>query len=208
MTVRLTAARRSSSGKKDQGEAVGEIFSLRAKDGEFIKTWISRATELFDRCGRKTGVTFPEEAKGWMLLNWAGLSEEQRAVVRARVQGALKRESVAQSMRSRYPDLAISKRKANAAAFVDEDFAESSMDKNYPLVGHQTDFQDVEQFLAEHHGLDEFEESDVAEILAATWKEKRAELSKLQKAGQFRQHGEARRSYEVQSLLPGRPLGP
>ena len=33
---------------------------MKSSDGG----WISRATELFDRCNRKCGVSFPEEAKG------------------------------------------------------------------------------------------------------------------------------------------------
>ena len=30
-------------------EVLGEVFSLRARDGETMRTWISRATELFQK---------------------------------------------------------------------------------------------------------------------------------------------------------------
>ena len=63
-------------------EVLNEVFSLRARDGESLRNWISRATELFDRCERKSGVKFPEEARGFMLLKWSGLNEEQQAVVK------------------------------------------------------------------------------------------------------------------------------
>lgn len=41
-----------------------EVFSLRAREGENMKQWTARASELFDRCNRKTGAGFPEEARG------------------------------------------------------------------------------------------------------------------------------------------------
>ena len=48
----------------EMAEILGEIFSLRAKEGESLRQWLSRSTELFDRCERKTGVKFPSEAQG------------------------------------------------------------------------------------------------------------------------------------------------
>lgn len=44
----------------EMSEIMTEVFSLRAAEGESLKTWVSRATELFDRCQRKTNVSFPE----------------------------------------------------------------------------------------------------------------------------------------------------
>ena len=35
-------------------ETLNEVFTLRAKEGETMKQWTARATELFDRCSRKT----------------------------------------------------------------------------------------------------------------------------------------------------------
>lgn len=46
-----------------------------------MKQWTARSSELFERCYRKTSVQFPEEARGWLMLNRSGLSDEQRAVV-------------------------------------------------------------------------------------------------------------------------------
>ena len=61
------------------GEHVSEVFLLTAKEGESIRAWSSRAQEVFVRCKRKTEVSFPEEARGWITLHRSGLSEEQRA---------------------------------------------------------------------------------------------------------------------------------
>lgn len=89
------------------GEILGEVFNLRSQEGETMKQWAARASELFDRCHRKTGVQFPDEARGWLLLRRANLSEEQKAVVISRARGDLKRESIAAALRSCYPTLLL-----------------------------------------------------------------------------------------------------
>ena len=75
----------------EMGEMLTSIFALKSLEGETLKTWISRAGELFDRCRRKTSISFPDEAQGWMILHKSGLSEEQKAVCLARAQGSLKK---------------------------------------------------------------------------------------------------------------------
>lgn len=50
------------------GEILGEVFGLRVKEGESMKVWSARSQEVFDRCQRKTGVKFPEQARGWITL--------------------------------------------------------------------------------------------------------------------------------------------
>ena len=92
----------------EMGEIIAEVFSLKGKDGESLRQWAARSREVFDRCSRKGGVKFPEEARGWVLLNCSGLTEGERAVVLARAQGDLKFDSIAQSMRSCYPEMTIS----------------------------------------------------------------------------------------------------
>ena len=70
-------------------------------------------------------------------------------------------------------------------------------------------FEDVELLLAEHGLVDEhassslgpdeeWEESEAAEVLAASWKNKRAELSKLQKSRRFNQANDLRRAFRVE----------
>ena len=85
------------------GKILTEVFSLRAREGENMKQWTARASELFDRCVRKTGA-FPER-------RGAGFG----SIVRAR--GDLKRESIASALRSCYPDLTVRKK---SVALVEE----------------------------------------------------------------------------------------
>ena len=69
----------------------------------------------------------------------------------------------------------------------------------------EIEFHDIELFLAEHgqsvpESLDpeEFPESEVAEVLAISWKERRAEINRLQKARKFHQVKQMKRQFRVE----------
>ena len=116
----------------EMGEHISEIFSLKAREGESVRQWCGRARECFDRCKRKTGVAFPEEARGWILLQCSGMNEEQRAVVLARTQGELKFDTMSQSMRSCYPDFVVSRKRSSANVHMVE--PKSILDDDEPLA--------------------------------------------------------------------------
>ena len=130
------------------GETLQEVFSLRAADGENLKTWISRATELFDRCRRKTNVDFPSEARGWVVLHRSGLNAEQKAVVLARSLGVLKVDEISRAMRSCYPEF-VAKNKSHGISLVEE--PEETFDLEEPSAA---EFEDIEAFLADHESGD------------------------------------------------------
>ena len=186
------------------GETLGEVFSLQAKSGESLKTWVARATELFERCDRRTKVSFPSAARGWILLHRAGLSEEQKAVILARAQGLLDRDKIAVAMRSCYPDLICKGSiKSNPIHVVEDAFVEDEMIENDLLP--EVEFADVELLLSEHQlqsdakdSSEVFGEPDVAEVLAMSWKDKRAELNKLQKARKFTAAKDLKRSFRIE----------
>ena len=119
------------------GEQVSLVFMLKATEGETIRTWCARARETFHSCHRKAGISFSEEAIGWLRLNCSGMTEEQRAVVLARANGNLK-VGESQAMRSCFPEYVV-----------------------------------------------RINEEEVVEVLAASWKDKRKELAKLQQARRF-----------------------
>ena len=101
-------------------ENLTKIFELRANEGESLKSWVSRASEAFDNLQRKTNVSFPEEARGWLILHRSGLNAEQVAVVLAISLGVLKREEIGKAMRSCYPNFSAPKRRAASAALVSD----------------------------------------------------------------------------------------
>ena len=141
------------------GEHITEVFHLRAKEGEMLRTWCARSRECFDRCQRKTGVSFPEEAKGWILLHCGGMSEEQRAVVLARTDGVLKFDTLSQAMRSCFPEFVVPKKRSQAAHYVENeeadwwypgDYTGDATYEDHPSEYDDQAFNDVEMFLTEH----------------------------------------------------------
>ena len=181
-------------------ETLGEIFNLRSRDGESLRTWISRGTQLFDKCQRKTGVDFPQQARGWMILRWSGLSEEQQAVVKGRSLGDLSLDKISQAMRSVYPDFVV--RRRTGVALVEDD--DMGIDLPMPELSQEVQgFDDIETFLADFVKPDAddaevYEEHEVAEVLAVSWKERRAEINRLQKQRKFSDAKELRRSFRVE----------
>ena len=109
------------NGSDELSETLTEIFSLRSQEGESLKTWISRATEAFDKCARKTSVSFPEEARGWIVLRKSGLSEEQKAVSLPRSLGVLKREEIGRAMRFCYPEYVVPKKRSYGVSLVEDE---------------------------------------------------------------------------------------
>jgi hypothetical protein len=90
--------------KHDQmGEVLGEVFSLAATDGETSKQWTARVKDTFDRCRRKAETDFPSAARGWITLNCAGLTEQEKAIIKAKTQGSLQFDDIAAAFRSCFP---------------------------------------------------------------------------------------------------------
>lgn len=179
-------------------ECLKEVFDLSARDSETMSAWTSRVQETFSKCRRKVSVDFPSEARGWICLTASGLSPDQRAIVTAKTQGDLKFDVVAAAMRSCFPDFKASRKSRAAPALLVQqpDLEEAESEVSPPLVDDGPDavsFDEVEAFLTEH-GMQEsntpndvFDEDEIAEVLAATWRERRSEISKLQKTRRFAQ---------------------
>ena len=190
-------------------ECLKEIFELHAQEGETTVAWCSRVQEAFAKCRRKVQVDFPAEARGWVCLNASGLSADQRAIVTAKTQGDLKMENIMPAMRSCFPDFKAGRRVArgNSAYVVQHDETEDEPETGLPFEAEGPDsvvFEEVEAFLADH-GFQEaassgtstevYDESEIAEVLAATWREKRTEISKLQKARKFKQASTVKKQF-------------
>ena len=189
------------------GEALGEVFGLSARDGESMQQWSSRVAEVFARCKRKAAVEFPSVAQGWIALNCAGLSEEQKAIAKAKSQGRLELEVISASMRSCFPQFraAAGKTKKPVSTFVAEPEV-SEAEASTGGRGLPGEFEDVEAFLADHdRGADfadyeqlEFETAEAAEALAVSWKERRQEIQKLHQTRRFNAVGQAKKSFRVE----------
>ena len=178
------------------GEALGDVFALAAKDQESGKEWTARVRETCEQCSRRAAVEFPSEVRGWIALNCAGLSEEQKAIIKAKTQGALDFETVASAFRSCFPAFKASGPKSKKAVGV-LNIEPDEVD--------QEDFADVEAFLADHDqassSMDQIEplsESEAAEALAVSWKERRQEISRHQQSRKFGSANQSRRSFRIE----------
>ena len=154
-------------------------------------------------------VDFPPKARGWVCLNASGLSADQRAIVTAKTQGDLKMENIMPAMRSCFPDFKAGKRqiKSVSAYVVQHGETEDEPETGLAFEADGPDsvvFDEVEAFLTEHGFQDTtssssppevFDEAEVAEVLAATWPEKRTEISKLQKARKFKQAASMKKQF-------------
>eukprot|EP00435_Cladocopium_sp_Y103_P036809 s2568_g9.t1 len=185
------------------GEALGAVFALAAKENEDLKSWTGRVRDTFDQCQRKGQVTFPAQAKGWILLHCAGMSEEQRAIVKAKTQGELDFEVVSQALRSCFPEFkAPAGRKKAIGVFQVEEVPEVPQSSRH-LDDDEMHFDDVEAFLLEHQHAaaseeQPFSESEAAEALAVSWGERRKEIAKLRQSRQFGVINKEKRSFRVE----------
>ena len=180
------------------GEALGEVFGLAAREGETVQQWTARVAEVFTKCHRKADVKFPSPAQGWIALNCAGFSEEQKAIIKAKAQGKLDLEAVTSAMRSCFPLYKAGARARKPTATLVVEPAENP-DSGDGL----DDFADVEAFLADHNQRDtELEdaipEDEAAEALAASWKERRAEIAKMRKERKFDSAQNSKKSFRVE----------
>ena len=184
------------------GEALGEVFGLSASEGENVQQWTARVQEVFLKCTRRANVTFPAQAQGWIALNCAGFNEEQRAIIKAKAQGSLAIDDVTAAMRSCFPGYKASSRgkKPLSALAVEPETdvkqLESSSEEN---------FQDVEAFLADHEltaegACDEapIPELEAAEALSVTWRERRQQITQLQRSRKFGDADKAKKSFRVE----------
>lgn len=190
------------------GEALGEVFSLSANDGETGEQWTSRVRETFEKCKRKANTDFPSAAQGWIVLNCAGLSEEQKAIIKAKTQGSLQFDDISAAFRSCFPLYkANNKARRPLGALVVEDDGVDSTTTGSKNIEESDDFlNDVESFLAEHQALqpslEEVSEGEAAEALAVSWQERRKEINKTVQSRRFgagSSYGDgARRSFKVE----------
>ena len=166
-----------------------------------MQQWTARVQEVFRKCEVRASVSFPDAAKGWIALHCAGLTEEQRAIVKAKSQGKLEIAEVSAALRSCFPTWRAS---ARAKRPVNALVVEPEWEEEEPNATQNHDtFADVEAFLAEHQAtLPEddvaVDEDEAAEALAVSWKERRQEINKLQQSRKFGSIGNVKKSFRVE----------
>eukprot|EP00435_Cladocopium_sp_Y103_P072571 s637_g40.t1 len=169
------------------GEILGEVFALGALDQETTK-----------QCERRAQVKLPSQARGWITLNCTGLSEQEKAIVKAKTQGNLEFDAISAALRSCFPQYRASGKKKATSVLQAELDDDGRVDAS---------FDDVEEFLAEHNTMfqddvkdrdEQYSESEAAEALAVSWRERRIEIAKFQQSRQFGAAGKSGRSFRIE----------
>ena len=129
------------------------------------------------------------------------MTEEQKAIVKAKAQGSLQFDDISSALRSCFPAYKAVGKKKSTTVF------QAELEQSEQTESLDSGFGDVEAFLADHETTftdlpedrDEvFTEEETAEALAVSWRERRKEIAKFQQARQFGPAGKTRRSFRVE----------
>lgn len=154
------------------GEVLDAIFDLRVERNESTAAYTGRVRAAFT-AAEAEGVRFPPIAKGYLLLRFAKLSAERKAVVMAAARQSYQESDVAHALRTTYPEGLFAGKHSNV----------NQVDANAePEVPDLEDIlEEGEAFLAEDiydPASDEvLEEQDAIDVLL-TWKQTRANVTK------------------------------
>eukprot|EP00435_Cladocopium_sp_Y103_P072195 s58_g39.t1 len=152
------------------GEVLDKVFELRVEKGEATSSYTGKARAAFS-AAEAEGVKLPSVARGYLLLRFAKLTHEKKAVVMAAARQSYEEKDVAAALRTTYPEGLYSGRQGAHVNAVDYE----------PDAENADEFNEV--FLAEDEDgtLDDesepIEEQDAIDVLM-TWKQTRQSINK------------------------------
>ena len=154
------------------GEVLDNIFDLKVERGETTAVFTGKVKSAFS-AAEAEGVTFPDVAKGYLLMRFAKLGPEKRAVVLAASRQSYNEADIASALRTTYPEGLYSGKGVSFAAPVETDEIYVTADD---------DLLEEEDVLAtnatdEEAAGDPIEEQDAIDILM-TWKQTRNQINK------------------------------
>ena len=155
------------------GEVLDAVLDLRVEKNETTATFTGKVKSAFS-AAEAEGIRFPSVARGYMVLRFARLSAEKKAVVLAASRRSYEEADIMAALRTTYPDgLYQGRSSVNFAENGEaEDYVES--DEMVMLAGEMTGEDDQEQL----------QEQDAIEVLLS-WKQTRANITKEKLARGF-----------------------
>ena len=157
------------------GQVLDTIFDLKVEKGETTATYTGKARAAF-AAAETEGVKFPSVARGYLLLRFAKLSQEKKAVVMAAARQSYDEKDVAAALRTTYPEGLFQAGKQSTAVHVAEEMSEA--------MEEEEDDAELEVMLAEYGDDEPLEEQDAIDILM-TWKQTRNNINKEKLARGF-----------------------
>ena len=154
------------------GEILDAIFDLRVERGESTAVYTGKARAAFSSAEAE-GVKFPDTARGYLVLRFARLSPEKKAIVLAAARGSYNENDISAALRTTFPDhLYAARQSANHVNVAEGDDGQEetfSDDEQQVLVAEEGDPEDL--------GDGPIEEQDAVDILM-TWKQTRMNINK------------------------------
>eukprot|EP00435_Cladocopium_sp_Y103_P015753 s1700_g3.t2 len=155
------------------GEVLDNIFDLKVERGETTAVFTGKVKSAFS-AAEAEGVKFPDVARGYLLMRFAKLGADKKAVVLAAARQSYNEADVAAALRTTYPEGLYSGKSTSLVAPVEADevyhdvYEEALEDDEVLAVNEGGD----------NEGHDEpLEEQDAIDILM-TWKQTRNQINK------------------------------
>eukprot|EP00435_Cladocopium_sp_Y103_P050503 s1907_g15.t1 len=153
------------------GEVLDNIFDLRVERGETTAVFTGKVKSAF-HAAEAEGIKFPDVARGYLLMRFAKLGPEKRAIVLAAARQSYAEHDIASALRTTYPEGLYAGKSASLVAPVEEDETYVPGDEHIP--------EDEEVFAiheATENDEEPLEEQDAIDILM-TWKQTRNQINK------------------------------
>lgn len=130
------------------GEILDAIFDLKVERGESTAVYTGKARAAFS-AAEAEGVKFPETARGYLVLRFAKLSPEKKAIVLAAARGSYNENDIAAALRTTFPDHLYASRQVNSNVnvaegdyFPEETFSDEEQQVLVAEEGDQGDLDD------------------------------------------------------------------
>ena len=85
------------------GEILDAIFDLKVERGESTAVYTGKARAAFS-AAEAEGVKFPDTARGYLVLRFARLTLEKKAIVLAAARGSYNENDISAALRATFPD--------------------------------------------------------------------------------------------------------
>eukprot|EP00913_Durusdinium_trenchii_P028931 g27126.t1 len=169
------------------GSVLDQVFDLKVEKGETTAVFTGKVRAAFSSAEAE-GVVLPDVARGYLLLRFAKLSAERKAVVMAAARQSYAEKDVAAALRTTFPEGLYSAARQSSHAYqveydqgqVDDD--EETMEEEFDVYLTDAGYQPEE----------EIEERDAIDALL-TWKQTRSSIAQTKLSRGFGNQGQLKK---------------
>ena len=169
------------------GSVLDQVFDLKVEKGETTAVFTGKVRAAFSSAEAE-GVVLPDVARGYLLLRFAKLSAERKAVVMAAARQSYAEKDVAAALRTTFPEGLYSAARQSSHAYQVEydqgqaDDDEETMEEEFDVYLTDAGYQPEE----------EIEEQDAIDALL-TWKQTRSSIAQTKLSRGFGNQGQLKK---------------